>query len=88
MKEVRRMVEDGRKSKRSKRSDKKPKEEQEEDDDFLDDLVVEKDTDKRGLVTKGVDRKTRLDQRQGRIAAVTGIPDDGQEEEMEQERLE
>ena len=24
----------------------KPKEEQEEDDDFLDDLVVEKDTDK------------------------------------------
>ena len=37
---------------------------------------------------KGVDRKTRLDQRQVRIAAVTGKPDDGQEEEMEQERLE
>ena len=76
----------------------KPKEEQEKDDDFLDDLVVEKDTDKRqtsystlepgGFVTKGADRKTRLDQRQARIAAATGKPDDGQEEETEQERLE
>ena len=42
----------------------------------------------RGFVMKGADRKMRLDQRQVRIAAVTGKPDDGQEEEMEQERLE
>ena len=37
---------------------------------------------------KGADRKTRLDQRQARIAAATGKPDEGQEEETEQERLE
>ena len=77
----------------------KPKEKQEEDDDILDDLVVEKDMDKRqtsystleprGFVMKGADRKTQLDQRQARIAAVTGKPDEGQEEEeTEQERLE
>ena len=40
-----------------------------------------------GFVTKGADRKTRLDQRQARIAAAAGKPDEGQEE-MEQERLE
>ena len=39
-----------------------------------------------GFVTKGTDRKTRLDQRQVRIAAVTGQADDKQE--MEQEKLE
>ena len=39
-------------------------------------------------MTKGTDRKTRLDQRQVRIVAATGKPDEGQEEEMEQERLE
>ena len=76
----------------------KPKEEQEEDDDFLDDLVMEKDPDKTqpsystlepgGFVMKGADRKTRLDKRHAKIAAVTGKPDKGQEEEMEQERLE
>ena len=76
----------------------KPKEEQEEDDDFLDDLVVEKDPEKRqtsystlepgDFVTKGADRKTRLDQRQVRIAAAAGEPDDGDKEETEQERLE
>ena len=75
----------------------KTKEEQ-DDDDFLDDLVVEMDPDKRqtsysmlepgGFITKGADRKTQLDQRQARIAAVTGKPDDDQEEETEQERLE
>ena len=75
----------------------KTKEEQ-DDDDFLDDLVVETDLDKRqtsystlepgGFVTKGADSKMRLDQRQVRIAAVTGKPDDNQEEETEQERLE
>ena len=41
-----------------------------------------------GFVTKGADRKTQLDQRQARIAAVTGKPDEGQQEKMEQERLE
>ena len=75
----------------------KAKEEQ-EDDDFLDDLVLEKDLDKRqtsystlepgGFITKGADRKTRLDQRQVRIAAAAGKPDDNDEDEMEQERLE
>ena len=41
-------------------------------------------------MTKGTDRKTRLDQRQARIAAAAGEPDDDgdKEEEMEQERLE
>ena len=67
------------------------------DDDVLDDLVVETGQDKRqlsysqlkpgGFITKGADRKTHLDQRQARIAAVAGKPDEG-EEEMEQERLE
>ena len=39
-------------------------------------------------MTKGADRKTQLDQRQVRIVAVTGKPDEGQQEETEQERLE
>ena len=76
----------------------KTKEEQ-EDDDFLDDLVVEKDQEKRQMsyltlepgdfVMKGADRKTRLDQRQARIAAVTGKPDDDDNDDdgTEQERL-
>ena len=72
---------------------KKTKWEPDDDDEFLDNLVVEKDMDKRqtsystlefgGFVTKGMDRKTWLDQRQARIAAVTGKPDEGQQEEME-----
>ena len=76
----------------------KPKEEQEEDDDLLDNLVMEKDPDKTqlsystlepgGFVTKGADRKMRLDKRHAKIAAATGKPDEGQEEETEQERLE
>ena len=37
---------------------------------------------------KGADRKMRLDQRQARIVAVAGEPDDGDKEETEQERLE
>ena len=39
-------------------------------------------------MTKGADRKTQLDQRQARIAAAAGEPDDGDRQEMEQERLE
>ena len=76
---------------------KKMKWEADDDDDVLDDLVVETGQDKRqpsysqlklvGSVTKGADRKTRLDQRQARIAAAVGKPDEGQEE-TEQERLE
>ena len=69
-----------------------------DNDDLLDDLVLETDPDKRqlsystletgGFVTKGADRKTRLDQRQARIAAAAGKPDDDEEDETEQERLE
>ena len=65
---------------------------------LLDDLVLETDPDKRqmsysmlepgGFVTKGTNRKTWLDQRQARIAAVAGELDDGDKEETEQERLE
>ena len=68
-----------------------------DDDDVLDDLVTEMGQDKRqpsysqlepgGFVTKGADRKTRLDQRQARIVAAAGKPDEGQEEGMEQERF-
>ena len=74
----------------------KTKEEQ-DDDDWLDDLVVELDPDKQqtsystlepgGFVTKGTDRKTRLDKRQVRIAAAAGKADE-EKEETEQERLE
>ena len=76
----------------------KPKDEQEEDDDLLDDLVMEKDTDKTqptyltlepgSFVMKGADRKKRLDKRHVKIAAAARKPDEGQEEEIEQERLE
>ena len=78
---------------------KKTKTKQEEDDeDWLDDLVV--DTDKwqtsysnlepGGFMTKGSNRKSRLDQRHARIAAAAGEPDDddNEEDETEQERLE
>ena len=69
----------------------------EPDDDVLDDLLTEMGQDKRqpsysqlepgGFVTKGTDRKTRLDQRQARIVAAAGKPDEGQEEGTEQERF-
>ena len=75
----------------------KTKQEQ-DDDDLLDDLVLETDLDKRqtsystlepgGFVAKGADRKSRLEQRQARIAAEAGKPDDDEEDETEQERLE
>ena len=77
---------------------KKTKQEPDDDDDFLDDLVMDTELDKRQpsysklepgrFVTKGTDRKTRLDQRQARIAAVAGEADDGDKHETEQERLE
>ena len=77
---------------------KKTKQELDDDDDFLDDLVMDTEPDKGqlsylklelgGFVTKGADRKTRLDQRQARIAAAAGEADDGDKQETEQERLE
>ena len=80
---------------------KKTKLQQEdEEDDWLDDLVVEADPNKwqtsylnlepEGFVTKGADRKSRLDQRHARIVAAAGEPDDNDddEDETEQEKLE
>ena len=73
---------------------------EQDDDDWLDDLVLDNDPDKRqmsysnlepgGFVTKGADRKSSLDQRHARIAAATGEQDDdnNDEDETEQERLE
>ena len=76
-------------------------EEEEAEDDRLDDLVVEADPDKwqtsysnlkpGGFVTKGADKKSRLDQRQARIVVAAGKPgedDDDDEDETEQEKLE
>ena len=78
----------------SAKNPKKTKREPEDDDDFLDDLVIETEPDKKqpsystlepgGFVTKGADRKTRLDQRQVRIVAAAGEPGDGNKEETEQ----
>ena len=69
-----------------------------DDDNFLEDLVTTTEADKGqpsystlqpgGFVTKGADRKTRLDKRHAKIAAVTGKPDEGEIEETEQEKLE
>ena len=75
---------------------KMKKKQEEEDEDWLDDLVV--DTEQRqmsysnlepgGFVTKGADRKSRLDQRQAKIVEAAGKRDDDEEDETEQERLE
>ena len=69
-----------------------------DDDNFLEDLVTTTETDKGqpsystletgGFVTKGADRKTRLDKRHAKIAAATGKADEGKIEETEQEKLE
>ena len=69
-----------------------------DDDNFLEDLVMSTEADKGqpsysilepgGFVTKGADRKTRLDKRHAKIAAATGKPDEGEIEETEQEKLE
>ena len=68
-----------------------------DDDNFLEDLVTTTKTDKGqpsystlepgGFVTKGADRKTRLDKRHAKITAATGKPDDSNIEETEQEKL-
>ena len=71
-----------------------------DDDDFLEDLVTTTETDKGqpsystlepgGFVTKGADRKSRLDKRHAKIAAAAGKPDEGKGEieETAQEQLE
>ena len=71
-----------------------------DDDDFLKDLVTTTETDKGqpsystlepgGFVTKGADRKSRLDKRHAKIAAAAGKPDEGEAEieEMALEQLE
>ena len=74
----------------------KPQQEEEEEDDRLEDLVVETDPDKRqtsysnlepgGFVTKGADRKSRLDQRHSRIAAAAGEQDDDDNDKDEQNK--
>ena len=76
----------------------KPKKmQEEEEDDYLEDLVVESDKKQKsyakmetgGFVTRGADRKSRLDQRKAKIAATTEEPgDDEEEEETEQQKLE
>ena len=71
-----------------------------DDDNFLEDLVMTTETDKGqpsystlelgGFVTKGTDRKSRLDKRHAKIAAVVGKPEEaeGNVEETAQEQLE
>ena len=73
-----------------------------DDDNFLEDLVTTTGADTEadkgqlsystlqpgGFVTKGADRKMRLDKRHAKIAAATGKPDEGEIEETEQEKLE
>ena len=69
-----------------------------DDDNFLEDLVTTTEMDKGqlsystletgGFVTKGADRKTRLDKRHAKIAATTGKADKVEIEETEQEKLE
>ena len=81
-----------------KKVKREPDPDDKDDDNFLEDLVMSTETDKGqpsystlepgGFVTKGADRKTRLDKRHAKIAAVTGKPDEGEIEETEQEKLE
>ena len=74
---------------------KKTKTKPEQDnEDWLDDLVV--DTEQRqtshsnletgGFITKGADRKTRLDQRHVKIAVAAGKADEDEDEENETEQ--
>ena len=71
---------------------------EQDDEDWLDNLVVDTEQQQTsysnletgGFVTKGADRKTRLDQRHAKIAAAAGKADEDEDEEneTEQERLE
>ena len=81
----------------AKKTKREPDPDDKDDDNFLEDLVMSMETDKGqpsystlepgGFVTKGADRKTRLDKRHTKIAAATGKPDEGKIEEMAQEKL-
>ena len=85
-------------AKKPKKVKQEPDPDDNDNDDFLEDLVTTTETDKGqpsystlelgGFMTKGADRKTRLDKRHAKIAAATGKPDEGEIEEMEQEKLE
>ena len=85
-------------AKNRKKAKREPDPEDKDDDNFLEDLVIRAETDKGqpsystlepgGFVTKGADRKTRLDKRHAKIVAATGKPDEGKIEETEQEKLE
>ena len=88
----------GSPAKNPKKAKREPDPDDKDDDNFLEDLVTSTETDKGqpsystlepgGFVTKGADRKTRLDKRHAKIAAATGKPDEGEIEETEQEKLE
>ena len=81
-----------------KKAKREPDPDDKDDDNFLEDLVMSTETDKGqlsystlepgGFVTKGADRKMRLDKRHTKIAAAKGKPDEGKIEETEQEKLE
>ena len=85
-------------AKKPKKVKREPDPDDNDDDNFLEDLVTTMETDKGqlsystlepgGFVTKGADRKTRLDKRHAKIAAATGKPDEGEIEETAQEKLE
>ena len=87
-------------AKNPKKVKREPDPVDDDDDDFLEDLVTTTETDKGqpsystlepgGFVTKGADRKSRLDKRHAKIAAAAGKPDEGEGEieEMAQEQLE
>ena len=85
-------------AKNPKKAKREPDPDDKDDDNFLEDLVTSTETDKGqpsystlepgGFVTKGADRKMRLDKRHAKIAAATGKPDKGEIEETEQEKLE
>ena len=85
-------------AKNPKKMKREPEPDDNDDDNFLEDLVTTTEADKGqpsystlepgGFVTKGADRKTRLDKRHAKIAAATGKTDEGKIEETEQEKLE
>ena len=85
-------------AKKPKKVKQEPDPDDNDDDNFLEDLVMTTETDKGqpnystlepgGFVTKGADRKRRLDKRHAEIAAATGKPDEGEIEEKAQEKLE
>ena len=90
----------GKGSPAKKKVKREPEPIDDDDDDYLEDLVTTTETDKGqpsystlepgGFMTKGADRKSRLNKRHAKIAAATGKPDEGKGEieETEQEKLE